>query len=115
MTNAREEFEEHVLGRVVKCAVVKYYSVEPELRLHVSYTEKQYEEFLSKLNFKYDDGYGSQELDGVIWYTDGSWSTRGEYDGSEWWELNILPEVPEKLKGETKWASSQVPVLLYIA
>ncbi len=103
MTNAREELEEHVMGRLVKCALVRqdgYYSEMPEIILQVNYTEKQYEEFLSKLNFEYDDGYGSQELDGVIWYTDGSWSTRGEYDGSEWWEINILPEVPEKLKGE---------------
>jgi hypothetical protein len=23
--------------------------------------------------------------------------TRGEYDGSEWWETNSLPEIPQEL------------------
>ena len=49
--------------------------------------------------WKYDSGYGTQELFGVIWYSDGSHSRRGEYDGSEWWEYVPTPEVPAWLRG----------------
>ena len=45
----------------------------------------------------YDSGYGSQQLFGTIWYKDGTWSTRGEYDGSEWWKYNSCPELPKLL------------------
>lgn len=36
----------------------------------------------------YDRGFGAQEIaeDLVIVMLDGSYYTRGEYDGSEWWE-----------------------------
>ena len=106
-TNAKEEFQEHVKGMLVKCALVhqNYYwsdDKEPEITLPLNYTEAQYGAFLNQLDFSYDDGYGSQELFGMIWYTDGSWSDRGEYDGSEWWEHNTLPEIPKYLRGEIK-------------
>lgn len=107
MTNACEEFEDHVKDMTVKCAVVHknpwyYEDKEPEILLSINYIEDQYDQFLSQLDFEYSSGYGSQELYGTIWYTDGSWSSRGEYDGSEWWEHNTLPEIPEELKGESK-------------
>lgn len=43
----------------------------------------------------YDNGYGAQEVatDLVILMKDGSWFSRGEYDGSEWWQLNRRPAV----------------------
>ena len=25
------------------------------------------------------------------------WLTRGEYDGSEWWDLNYMPEIPKEV------------------
>lgn len=53
--------------------------------------------WLAKLDFEYDNGYGGQEIDGTIWFTDGTWATRGEYDGSEWWELRQCPELPTYL------------------
>lgn len=46
----------------------------------------------------FDSSYGSQELYGTIWYTDGTWSIRGEYDGSEWWEHVTKPEFDENFK-----------------
>ena len=52
---------------------------------------------LIDINKDYDAGYGSQELYGTIWYKDGTWSTRGEYDGSEWWDYHCVPEIPVKL------------------
>ena len=38
-------------------------------------------------NIEYDAGYGLQEIDSelIVYFTDGSWLERVEYDGSEWW------------------------------
>jgi hypothetical protein len=55
-------------------------------------------EVLPMLDFSYDNGFGSQYLHGTIWYEDGTWSERGEYDGSEWWEHRQRPEIPNKDK-----------------
>lgn len=53
------------------------------------------EEVLPKLDFEYDDGYGHQRLYGNIWFSDGTWSEREEYDGSEWWEYRLgCPDLP---------------------
>jgi hypothetical protein len=30
----------------------------------------------------------------LVWLDDGTWLSRGEYDGSEWWEHNQLPTIP---------------------
>jgi hypothetical protein len=101
--NCREEFLEHVDKREVLCAQVEY---EREFgfpssvfRLPVGYSLDDANDFLYRLNFEYDNGYGSQELYGMIWYTDGSWSERAEYDGSEWWAYKKCPEIPSKLQG----------------
>ena len=50
--------------------------------------------FLEQLDFDYDDGYGQQEIMGCVWFTDGSWLERGEYDGLEWWEFKQIPAIP---------------------
>ena len=52
--------------------------------------------FLDQIDFEYDNGFGCQELFGTIWYEDGTWSSRGEYDGSEWWEYNSCPKIPKE-------------------
>lgn len=54
------------------------------------------DKFLQSLDFNYDDGYGLQKIEGNIWYQDGTWSDRGEYDGSEWWQYQSVPEIPEE-------------------
>ena len=46
----------------------------------------------------YDAGYGHQYLDGIVWFNDGTWAERGEYDGSEWWIHQKRPEVPSFLE-----------------
>ena len=50
------------------------------------------------LDFEYDNGYGSQELYGHIWYTDGTWSERYEYNGDERWVHKSCPALPERIK-----------------
>lgn len=58
-------------------------------------TEKEME-FLNTLkSIDYDEGYGSQELFGIIVFKDGSWMDRYEYDGSEHWVHNKCPEEPD--------------------
>lgn len=46
---------------------------------------------------EYYPGYGLQELYGVVVYTDGTWLSRWEYDGSEGWEKNSLPQEEDYL------------------
>lgn len=44
----------------------------------------------------YNAGYGSvaMPVDLLIVMKDGSWYSRKEYDGSEWWAYNIAPAKP---------------------
>jgi hypothetical protein len=100
--NAKAEFLRHIKDRKVLCADMSHqdcwhYGPSSEFKLPVSYTQEQYDEFLNLLDFEYNDGYGGQELYGTIWYKNGTWSDRGEYDGSEWWEYQSCPGIPEKL------------------
>jgi hypothetical protein len=46
---------------------------------------------IADLDFEYDDGYGEQVLFGYVVFKDGTWLSRSEYDGSEWWEYNTTP------------------------
>ena len=58
--------------------------------------EGKLSDVLPKLNFGCGAGYGRQFLNGTIWYSDGTWSSREEYDGSEWWEYHKCPPLPTK-------------------
>jgi hypothetical protein len=107
--NAKEEFLRHTKcteGFSVLCAIIDYghscfYEEDekaPEsIILKKEYNSADYEAFLKLLDFEYDHGFGGQELFGVIWYTNGNWSNRSEYDGSEWWTYNRCPEIPKEL------------------
>ena len=90
--NAKYELLKHIADREVK-----YVQINHELNWGDSNIkiEGTLEEVLPRLDFDYDSGYGSQELFGTIWYNDGSWSDRGEYDGSEWWQYQKCPPLPE--------------------
>ncbi len=62
--------------------------------LPMEFTLEQKVEFWKFLDRQYDSGYGSQQLFGTVWLQDGSWLTRGEYDGSEWWAHQKRPPIP---------------------
>ena len=52
--------------------------------------------FINELDkIDYDDGYGTQELFGVVVFNDGTWLSRWEYDGSEGWRHNVIPKEEE--------------------
>ncbi len=102
--NAKEEFIKHVGTREVKAAVIMNgeYKVEHLQIIKPDRTLEEYEAFLEGLDYDYDEGYGGQNLFGVIWYYDGTWSERVEYDGSEWWLHQSFPEFSEILQAYTK-------------
>ena len=103
MANARQELLDLTtrLGLAVEAVSIKMdgfdmYTEEPQwtkIILKQNYSSVEYKDFLSKLEFTYDSGFGGQFLFGRIWFKDGSWATRGEYDGSEWWEHHTRPEI----------------------
>lgn len=86
--NAREELLEHINGRkveFVELTMMNRYCIDREIKGTLA-------EVLPLLNFEYDEDSGDQKMDGYIWYTDGTWSDRSKYDGSEWWEHRVRPE-----------------------
>jgi len=97
-TNAKKELAGHVkqTGKTVKCAKLAFgplYGDDIEtILLAPGCTEHEYQRFLDKLDREYDSGYGGQELFGVIWFMDGTWSEREEYDGSERWSHKTCPD-----------------------
>ena len=91
MRNAKEEILVHIKCRKVKLVkIVLCNGYDEEDRIKI---EGDLDSALPKLDLAYDSGYGGQNLFGYIWYEDGTWSERGEYDGSEWWEYRSLPDL----------------------
>ena len=108
MRNAKEEFIKEIEGKIVLAAFIQRgnpYNEDddtPKYYLKKGFSNEEFLLFIESLDFNYDCGYGSQELFGTIWYKDGTWSSRAEYDGSEWWEHNVCPELPKSLSKTTK-------------
>jgi hypothetical protein len=82
-------------------AVVEYNRYAPGLEydpliatLYPGFTEAEYKAFLDAIDFRYDADYGTQYVFGTVWFSDGSWATRAEYDGCEWWEDRCQPAMP---------------------
>ncbi len=115
MANAKEELL-YILDKTrgsIKCATLtvgREYWEDPRkviIGLKEGYSKEEYEEFLNRLDFEYDNGYGGQELYGTIWLMkEHTWLSRGEYDGSEWWEYNECPKVPYELRREDNYYMS---------
>ena len=66
--------------------------------LKIGWTEQELQQLWNDLDFEYDEGYGGQELFGIVWFNDGSWLERWEYDGSEGWTYKKTPQIPDNLK-----------------
>jgi len=104
MVNAREEFLEETKDKSVLCALITLdeYEEKKTFVLRVGYTQPELDAFILSLGFEYDNGYGGQNLFGIIWYSDGTWSDRYEYDGSERWQFEKVPEIPKECAADTK-------------
>ena len=102
MKNAKKELIDHIGNRDVIYVSITH---------GASYTRSEKIEgvldfVLPKLDFDYDHSYGAQRLFGTVWYSDGTWSERGEYDGSEWWEHRQCPPLPY-IAGSVCWTKAQ--------
>lgn len=100
--NAQAEFLNHIMHLPdVKAVTIMIdnegYGLNPEhikiFNLREGFTDEEYTKFIEDLDVEYDDGYGTQHLFGKIWFVDGSWSDRYEYDGSECWTYQELTGV----------------------
>lgn len=89
--NAMKEFILQTVGSNVLCAWILY--KDKIIVLKVGYTKQDYQTFLLQLDFTYNYAHGEQEIFGTIWLENG-WYSRGNYDGSELWELNEGPCIP---------------------
>ena len=107
MTNARREILDHIGDRDVKYVSVILNGISIDGTLP---------EVLPRLDEEYVEGYGSLYLRGTIWYTDGTWSTRREYDGAEWWCHISRPPCPiddPEIENAT-FSVACAPVLEYV-
>lgn len=105
--NAKTEFLYLVKDKEVECATILYHvegdevfgkeTIHRSFKLMKDYTSEEYEQFVNSLDFEYDSGFGLQELFGMVWFKNGAWAERSEYDGSEWWTTRSRPVVPDIL------------------
>jgi hypothetical protein len=104
MRNAKQELLNAMGSSIadLRCATIThnpFYGDRPKkMVLKEGYTQADLDEFISKLDFEYDAGYGSQELFGMVWFNDGAWMDRYEYDGAESWDWHKYPSIPDELK-----------------
>jgi len=116
MTNAKAEIVKLLtnanipLSGIQAASITYQKDIKPESEynwtiLYPGHTDKEFEQWLSKMNeINYYQGYGAQQLFGTIWLRNGLWMTRGEYDGSEWWDLHKRPLMPKRDKS---WIKNQ--------
>ena len=102
--NAKQELLKLLKNKEIICAEI-FFSTEgidlnnsKKFILKTNYTINDYKTFLSKLDFNYDNGFGIQQLFGTIWFKNNIWAERREHNGSEWWEILFLPNIPNKLQ-----------------
>lgn len=95
--NAKQEFLDITKNYKIIAASISfgYDDDADKIKLSPLYTIEEYNLFLSFLDREYDNGYGGQRLFGVIFCEDGVWMQRGEYDGSEWWDIYKYPDMRE--------------------
>ena len=101
MINAKKELEDLLANNKLELFAADinlYEHCEKVARLRTGYSKDDYDDFLSDLNFYYDNGFGAQELYGYLWFKDGTWAERYEYDGAEIWHIKVMPTLPDYLK-----------------
>ena len=89
--NAKQELLEHIGDREFRYVHITTGDEWSESRKVIAGTLS---EVLPLIDFEYGNGCGGQRIFGNVWYADGTWSERVEYDGSEWWEHKVCPPIP---------------------
>ena len=97
--NVLKELEPYLKGMTLVLAkLVCERTNMPSIEIETSDMEKL-KEWAKDVNYNSD--FGIQKLYGVVYLRDSKncpvWLTRGEYDGSEWWNVNSIPPVYRKL------------------
>jgi len=94
--NAKDEFLGVISKYKIIGAQINYsdnMGSDYDIKLKPLFSQDEYDNFLMSLDHEYDDGFGGQNLFGVIFCEDGVWMQRGEYDGSEWWDIYQYPDM----------------------
>ena len=91
MANLKAETIEAIDGRTIAFAEISDSCKCRQIFLSKKHNKEDVESFLNDLDFNYDSGFGSQNIYGYIAFTDGTWITRADYDGIEWWENHKYP------------------------
>jgi len=106
MINAKDEFlytiksiDRPLLAASIVCGNEWDENSLRKYELKCNYTVKDWHKFLDSINFKYDNGFGGALLSSSRIYFSECSVLRGEYDGSEWWEVsNVNPSsMPSEL------------------
>lgn len=101
--NAKEELKNHLSSVAKDVIAIEIYLEEYVYRdddadlSALRTVGTKFEDVADWLDFNYDTGYGIQQIFGTVWYSDGSWCERREYDGAEWWQHARTPEMPEDI------------------
>ena len=111
--SAKTEFLRQIQGRGLICAKLEIERREPaeydpyfggivsyvkhSYILKRNHAEPELEDFLRSIDFEYDRCTGGQELRGLIWHTNSTWSERRQNYGTEWWEFREIPVIPVEL------------------
>ena len=99
----KQEFLDEVKDKDLLCAFIvrqfqdsrSYKTKGKRYILKVGFTKEGYAEFLKSIDFKYNGDFKIPYA--TIWYNDGTWSERAEYDGKEWYEHKKFPNIPKTL------------------
>jgi len=89
----------------IRCAKILFYSdgwsADKTIILKDNYDHKELIKFFEELDFEYSYGPVCWGIYGTVWFLDGTYADREEYDGSECWRIHRTPEIPKELtKGE---------------
>lgn len=113
--NAKSEFIANTNGLNILCCQINVETNNGkniEAKLTTGWCQDEYDAFIKSIDVEYDNGYGGQRLFGTIWFTDGTWSDRGEYDGSEWYDHHVCPVIPTELNRLDKIRDQKINQIL---
>lgn len=73
-----------------------YEEVVKTVMLYKDYEDDEIEDFFEAIDFEYSGGSGTPEVEGVLWFTNGTYATRQHEAGQEWWEVHTVPKIPAR-------------------
>jgi len=93
---AREQFEEEIIAQVLCAYIVIHLNGVPEpLKLRQGYTEEEYQEFLSKLEFDRGNSKdGFNYIRGTVWISETEWYERAHGPIGDYWVECYAPQIP---------------------